>query len=68
MNCASLIRRSCKHLNAESVNYVMEPKVDGVSISVHYRDGLLALGVTRGDGTTAMQVPVRILSSCFLLT
>ena len=29
----------------------MEPKVDGVSISVHYRRGKLALGVTRGDGT-----------------
>ena len=28
----------------------MEPKVDGVSISVHYRHGKLALGVTRGDG------------------
>ena len=25
--------------------------MDGVSISVHYRHGKLALGVTRGDGT-----------------
>ena len=33
------------------MEYVMEPKVDGVSISVHYRQGKLALGVTRGDGT-----------------
>ncbi len=40
-----------KHLGRDRVEYVMEPKVDGVSISVHYRHGKLALGVTRGDGT-----------------
>ncbi|HLX95429.1 MAG TPA: NAD-dependent DNA ligase LigA [Verrucomicrobiae bacterium] len=40
-----------KHLERDRVEYVMEPKVDGVSISVHYRRGKLALGVTRGDGT-----------------
>jgi DNA ligase (NAD+) len=39
-----------KHLRRDSVEYVMEPKVDGVSISVHYRRGKLVLGVTRGDG------------------
>ncbi|MBI5775099.1 MAG: NAD-dependent DNA ligase LigA [Verrucomicrobia bacterium] len=39
-----------KHLGRDRVEYVLEPKVDGVSISVHYRHGQLALGVTRGDG------------------
>jgi DNA ligase (NAD+) len=39
-----------KHLKRDRVDYVMEPKVDGVSISVHYRHGKFALGVTRGDG------------------
>ena len=39
-----------KHLGRDHIEYVMEPKVDGVSISVHYRHGKLALGVTRGDG------------------
>ncbi|MBK9140505.1 MAG: NAD-dependent DNA ligase LigA [Verrucomicrobia bacterium] len=39
-----------KHLGGEPVEYVLEPKVDGVSIGVHYRHGKLALGVTRGDG------------------
>src|SRR3989440_4560711 len=39
-----------KHLGRDKIQYVLEPKVDGVSISVHYRHGKLALGVTRGDG------------------
>lgn len=33
------------------VEYIMEPKVDGVSIGVHYRNGKFELGVTRGDGS-----------------
>ncbi|RME95758.1 MAG: NAD-dependent DNA ligase LigA, partial [Verrucomicrobia bacterium] len=37
-------------LGRDRIEYVMEPKVDGVSIGVHYRDGLMVLGVTRGDG------------------
>ena len=39
-----------KHLGSDRVKYVVEPKVDGVSLGVHYRDGKLVLGVTRGDG------------------
>ncbi len=39
-----------KHLGSDRVEYVMEPKVDGVSIGVQYRLGKLDLGVTRGDG------------------
>ena len=49
-----------KQLGAEKVGYVMEPKVDGVSISVHYRDGVLALGVTRGDGTTGDDITANL--------
>ncbi len=40
-----------KHLGRDKVQYIIEPKADGVSIGVHYRHGKLALGVTRGDGT-----------------
>jgi DNA ligase (NAD+) len=39
-----------KHLRRDRVEYVVEPKADGVSISVRYRHGRLTLGVTRGDG------------------
>jgi DNA ligase (NAD+) len=49
-----------KQLGAEKVGYVMEPKVDGVSISVHYRDGVLALGVTRGDGAVGDDITANL--------
>ena len=39
-----------KQLGKERISYILEPKVDGVSISAHYRDGQLVLGATRGDG------------------
>ncbi len=34
----------------EPVRYVVEPKIDGVSISLIYEHGLFTLGATRGDG------------------
>ena len=38
-------------LKGEKYRYVCELKFDGVSLSLHYRGGVLARGVTRGDGT-----------------
>ncbi|HSD48923.1 MAG TPA: NAD-dependent DNA ligase LigA, partial [Actinomycetota bacterium] len=34
----------------EPVAYVIEPKIDGLAISLVYEDGMYARGVTRGDG------------------
>lgn len=49
-----------KQLGRAHVEYVMEPKVDGVSISVHYRHGKLARGVTRGDGVFGDDITVNL--------
>jgi len=38
------------------LRWTIEPKVDGVAISLTYRDGLLELAATRGDGTTGDDV------------
>src|SRR5438874_9072245 len=34
----------------EPVRYVVEPKIDGVAISLTYENGVFTLGATRGDG------------------
>ena len=37
---------------SEEVEYICELKIDGVSISIHYNNGMLERAVTRGDGST----------------
>jgi DNA ligase (NAD+) len=39
-----------KTLGKEPVKYVVELKIDGVAVSLTYKDGLLELGATRGSG------------------
>ena len=40
----------------EPVRYVTEPKIDGLAISLIYRDGVLTTGSTRGDGRVGEEV------------
>jgi DNA ligase (NAD+) len=37
---------------ADEPSYTVEPKLDGVALAVRYRQGRLALALTRGDGQT----------------
>jgi len=40
--------------------YVVEPKIDGLSIALWYRDGLLERAVTRGDGIVGEDVTANV--------
>jgi len=64
-------QRVQKLLNGEPVEWVVEPKIDGVAVAIHYENGRLVRGVTRGDGfvgddvthniRTVRGVPLRLL-------
>jgi DNA ligase (NAD+) len=64
----------CRKLaDGREFQYVAELKIDGLSISLHYEGGVLARGVTRGDGRigedvtqnvrTIRSVPLRLKES-----
>ncbi|MCB1210071.1 MAG: NAD-dependent DNA ligase LigA [Verrucomicrobiales bacterium] len=49
-----------KGLGREKVRCVVEPKVDGVAITVRYENGALKHGATRGDGQMGDDVTVNL--------
>ncbi|MFN2501611.1 MAG: NAD-dependent DNA ligase LigA [Pyrinomonadaceae bacterium] len=47
----------CERLaETRKLEYVAELKIDGLTVSLHYHDGILAGGATRGDGSTGDEV------------
>ena len=48
--------RVCKDLGTAHTKYIIEPKFDGLAISLLYQNGILIQAATRGDGTTGEDV------------
>ncbi|MEP6705518.1 MAG: NAD-dependent DNA ligase LigA, partial [Acidobacteriota bacterium] len=66
----------CERLaDGRKLDYVAELKIDGLSVALHYENGLLATGATRGDGVhgddvtpnvkTIKKIPLRLKSDDF---
>ncbi len=43
-------------LGGEDYTYIVDPKIDGVAVALHYEDGVFVRGATRGDGQTGDDV------------
>jgi len=54
------VRRVQRLLSGEELEWCVEPKIDGVAVSLRYERGLLARGATRGDGTTGDDITANI--------
>mgnify|MGYP001348008141 CR=1 FL=1 len=56
------IDRLVKNLNTkdENIKFSAEPKLDGLAINLFYKNGILQIAATRGDGTTGENVTTNI--------
>ncbi|HLS98811.1 MAG: NAD-dependent DNA ligase LigA [Porticoccaceae bacterium] len=58
---AEFDRRARDRLNWQGpLAYVCEPKLDGVAVSLLYRDGVLTRGATRGDGRRGEDITANV--------
>ncbi|HON08677.1 MAG TPA: NAD-dependent DNA ligase LigA, partial [Verrucomicrobiota bacterium] len=54
------IQRVRRILKDKEIEWVVEPKIDGVAVSLRYENGLLKVGATRGDGETGDDITENI--------
>lgn len=57
---AAFDRRCREGLGVETVEYAVEPKFDGLAITLMYENGIFTRGATRGDGFTGEDVTLNL--------
>jgi DNA ligase (NAD+) len=54
------VNRVQKLLPNAALEWTVEPKIDGLAVSVRYENGLFTIGATRGDGTTGDDISANL--------
>lgn len=54
------VNRVQKLLPGKALEWCVEPKIDGVAVSLRYENGRLAVGATRGDGATGDDITANL--------
>jgi DNA ligase (NAD+) len=54
------VNRVQKLLPDERLEWIVEPKIDGVAINLRYEQGVFTCGSTRGDGTTGDDITANL--------
>ena len=60
-NFLDRVKKFLKLTNSENIEIFAEPKIDGLSISLTYKNGKLTQAITRGNGTIGEDVTSNIL-------
>ena len=54
------VSRAQRVLPGETLDWILEPKIDGVAINLLYENGRFVLGATRGDGVTGDDITANL--------
>ena len=57
---AARIRRFLRLSAEDELAFTVEPKIDGLSANLHYEDGVLIRGATRGDGRVGEDITANL--------
>lgn len=57
-NYDRLINLGISDLTVRSLEYVCEPKIDGLAVNLLYKNGILESAATRGDGNTGEDITI----------
>ncbi len=56
------VARAQRLLPGAALDWIVEPKIDGVAVNLLYENGRLTLGATRGDGVTGDDITANLLT------
>ena len=59
-NFIDRLKRFLKWSSEKQIALMAEPKIDGLSASLHYQNGQFILGATRGDGITGENITANL--------
>ena len=57
----AILKKATSIKDSEKIVFSAEPKIDGISASLKYIDGIFKLGLSRGDGKIGEDVTQNIL-------
>ncbi|MFQ3675158.1 MAG: NAD-dependent DNA ligase LigA [Endomicrobiia bacterium] len=53
-------KKIAKLVPLDKITFLVEPKIDGLSCAIHYKDGIFYLATTRGDGIEGEDVTLNV--------